>query len=63
MRQRIANIECILNAAKPGRVRVSGYIHPGTRVSIGALTKSLNDSLQFISFYVVDGELRFSSLR
>ncbi|MDF2873927.1 MAG: hypothetical protein K0R22_610 [Sporomusa sp.] len=63
MRQRIANIECILNAAKPGRVRVSGYIHPGTRVSIGALIKSLNDSLQFISFYVVDGELRFSSLR
>ncbi len=63
MKQRITNIERILNTAKPGRVRVSGYIYPGTIVCICSLTKSLNDSLQFVSFYVVGGEITFSSLR
>ncbi|MDF2570674.1 MAG: hypothetical protein K0R55_2278 [Sporomusa sp.] len=63
MRQRISNIECILNSAKPGRVRVSSYIYPGTKVSIGTLTRVINDSLQFVSFYVVGGAITFSSLR
>lgn len=63
MKQRITNIERILNTTKPGRVRVSGYIYPGTIVFICSLTKSINDSLQFVSFYVVGGEITFSSLR
>ena len=63
MRQQIMNIEYILKTAKPGRIRVSGYIHPGTRVSIGSLTRNINDSLRFVSFYAAGGQITFSPLR
>ena len=63
MRQRVTNIEELLNALKPGRIRISGLIYPGAKVSIGSLTKVLNQPLQFISFYALGGEIKFSSLR
>ncbi len=63
MRQRAAGIEELLNTLKPGRIRISGFIYPGTKVALGSLTKVLSQPLQFISFYAQGGEIKFSSLR
>lgn len=63
MKQHIENIESILKTTKPGRVRVFGCAHPGTKVAIGTLTKVLNDPLQFTTLYALDGEIKYNSLR
>ncbi len=63
MKQRAANIENLLVSLKPGRIRVCNYIYPRTRISIGALTKNINEPLQFISFYALGREIKFASLR
>ncbi len=63
MQQRISKIEEILNSLKPGRIRVYGVIYPGVKLAIGSLVKTLNDSLQYISFYAQKGEIKFTSLR
>lgn len=63
MRQRAVNIEKLLASLKPGRIRVCNYIYPRTRIAIGALTKNINEPLQFISFYALGREIKFASLR
>lgn len=63
LKQHIENIESILKITKPGRVRVFGCAHPGTKVAIGTLTKVLNDPLQFSTLYALGGEIKYSSLR
>ena len=63
MRQRIANIEMIVSSLKPGRIRASGTIYPGTKMAIGSAIKTLKDTLQFVSLYVQAGEITFGSLR
>ncbi|MBU2700009.1 protein of unknown function (DUF342 family) [Sporomusaceae bacterium BoRhaA] len=62
-RQRIMNIESIIYSLKPGRIRVSGSIYPGTKISIGSSVKNIQDVLQYVSLYVQQGEIKFSSLR
>lgn len=61
MQQRSTDIEEILSTLKPGRIRVSNFIHPGSRINIGSMTKNLIEPLRFVSFYVLDGEVKFSS--
>ncbi|CUH94844.1 hypothetical protein P22_0910 [Propionispora sp. 2/2-37] len=63
IKQRKAGIEQLLYSLKPGRVRVSGFLHQGTRVSIGSVTKNVTDPQQFVSLYVQDGEIKFVPLR
>ncbi|WP_093795356.1 FapA family protein [Sporomusa acidovorans] len=63
LRQHVENMESILKIAKPGRVRVCGCMYPGTKVAIGSLTKVVNDPVQFVALYVLDGEIKCSSLR
>jgi len=63
MCQRIINIENLLHSLKPGKICVYGVIYPGVKIFIGTLIKPLNDSLQYISLYAQDGEIKFSSLR
>ncbi|MDF2565108.1 MAG: hypothetical protein K0Q53_1503 [Massilibacillus sp.] len=62
-RQRITNIENLLRLLKSGRIRVSDFIYPGTKISIGSSTKTLKDTLKYVSLYVQEGEIKFSSLR
>lgn len=62
LRQRAASIEELLSAGKPGRIRVRDFIYPGAKIAIGALTKAINEPLQFISFYALGGEIKFTSL-
>jgi uncharacterized protein (DUF342 family) len=62
-RQRITSIENLLRLLKSGRIRVSDFIYPGTKVSIGSSTKTLKDALKYVSFYAHEGEIKFSSLR
>lgn len=63
MRQRITNIEMVLSSLKPGRIKASGTIYPGTKMAIGSAVKTLKDTLQFVSLYVQAGEITFGSLR
>lgn len=63
MRQRITSIEMILCSLKTGRIRVSGSIYPGTKMAIGSSVKTLKDTLQYVSLYVQEGEIKFGSLR
>ncbi|TCL38574.1 hypothetical protein EV210_10346 [Anaerospora hongkongensis] len=63
MRQRITNIEMVLGSLKPGRIKASGTIYPGTKMAIGSAVKTLKDTLQFVSLYVQAGEITFGSLR
>jgi len=61
MRQRTTEIESLLNTLKPGRIRVSKSIYPGSKVYIGSLTKIFLEPLQYVSFYALDGEIKVSS--
>jgi uncharacterized protein (DUF342 family) len=63
MGQRIINIENLIHSLKPGKICVYGVIYPGVKIFIGTLIKPLNDSLQYISFYAQEGEIKFTSLR
>ncbi|MBP2631381.1 MAG: hypothetical protein H6Q70_2009 [Firmicutes bacterium] len=62
VRQRIANIENLLRSLKPGRIRVSDFIYPGTKMSIGPSAKILKDALKYVLLYNHQGEIKFSSL-
>lgn len=62
-KQRIANIENLLRSLKPGRIRVSDFIYPGTKMSIGPSAKVLKDALKYVLLYNYQGEIKFSSLR
>ena len=62
-KQRIANIENLLRSLKPGRIRVSDFIYPGTKMSIGPSAKVLKDALKYVLLYNHQGEIKFSSLR
>jgi len=61
MRQRISDIETLLRGLKPGKIRVSNVIYPGSKIYIGALTKIPIEPLKYVSFYVRDGEIKVSS--
>ena len=63
MKQRISAIEETVEAQKPGRIRVSGHAYPGTKLAIGTLNRVLNSPMQFVSFYVQNHELKFTSLK
>lgn len=63
IKQRKAGIEQLLYSLKPGRVRISGALNQGTRVSIGSVAKNITDPQQFVSLYVQDGKLQIVPLR
>lgn len=61
--QRITDIESILSSLKPGKISVSNVIYPGVKVSLGSLTRVINDSLKYLSLYAHEGEIKFSSFQ
>ena len=61
MRQRITDLEELLRGLKPGKIRVSNVIYPGSKIYIGSLTKIPIEPHKFVSFYVLDGEIRVTS--
>lgn len=63
IRQRRIDIEALIYSLKPGKIHVVGVLYPGVKVSIGPLVKIINDSLQYLSLYAHEGEIKFSSFR
>ncbi len=63
IRQRIVDIKDILSSLSPGKIHISDVMYPGVRVSIGPLTKIMNDSLKYLSLYAHEGEIKISSFR
>ncbi|HWR38984.1 MAG TPA: FapA family protein [Patescibacteria group bacterium] len=63
MRQRIVHLEERMASLQPGRIRVNATLYPGVRVSVGSLTRNLNDQHQFVSLYAQDGDIKFASLK
>ncbi|WP_199884057.1 DUF342 domain-containing protein [Anaerosinus massiliensis] len=61
-KQRIVDIEGLLNSKKPGRVRIAESIYPGTRIAIGTVNKVLKDEMKYVSFYAQAGEIKFNTL-
>ncbi len=61
--QRLIDIKKLLFSLKDGIIRVSDILYPGVKVSIGPLTKAMNDSLKYLSLYVNDGEIKLSSFK
>ncbi|MBP2631389.1 MAG: hypothetical protein H6Q70_2017 [Firmicutes bacterium] len=61
-RERMKNIENVLRSVKPGRIRVSDAIYPGTKMSIGPSIKVLKETIQYASLYVDEGEIKVGSL-
>jgi len=62
MRQRCTNLENLLRSMKPGRIRVSDFIYPGTKLSIGPSVIVLKDPIQYASLYVNEGQIKVGSL-
>ncbi len=62
-KERILDLEKLLKELKPGRIRISNTVFPGVIISVGLLSKTMHDALQYISFYAQEGEIRFSSFR
>lgn len=63
IQQRIQNIERLLYALKPGKIRVSGVLHPGTKVCIGPASRTFNDRHQYVCLYVEEADIVFTSIR
>ncbi len=51
-------IENQIKNLSSGKVRVEGIVHPGVKIIIGNESMLINDSLDYCSFYVEDGEIK-----
>lgn len=63
MRRRMAEIEQGFEEMKFGRIKVANAIFPGGKVVVGNLVKTIRETLQFVSLYAEDGEVRIGSFK
>jgi len=63
MQLRLADIDSLLYCMKPGKIRVANILYPGVKVSIGPLSRLIESSLQYLTLYAHDREIKFTSFR
>jgi len=63
LQQRMEDIQKILREMKPGKIRISDILYPGTKVFIGVLTKIITDPFKYLCLYAHEGEIKFSPFR
>lgn len=59
MRKRLCELESAYEELKGGQIRISDYIYPGVKITIGALVKPIQEELRFVTFYAEAGEIKF----
>lgn len=57
MKKRMGEIEAIVEESKRGEIKVSGSVFPGVIISIGSVSKSMQDVRNAVRFYIDDGEI------
>ncbi len=61
LRLRVEDIESLLYSLKPGRIHVADVLHRGVKVSIGPLSRVLADPLKYLTLYVHEDTIKFTS--
>lgn len=61
MRLRVEDIDSVLYSLKPGNIHVANVLYPGVRVFIGPIMRIIGDPLKYLTLYVQEGEVRFTS--
>ena len=59
MRKRLCEVEAAYEELKGGQIKISDYIYPGVKITIGALVKPIQEELRFVTFYAEAGEIKF----
>ncbi len=63
MRKRMCELETAYEDLKGGQIKVSDYIYPGVKISIGSLVKPIQEECRFMTFYAEAGEVKFRSFK
>ncbi len=61
LRLRVEDIESLLYSLKPGRIHISNTLHRGVKVTIGPLSRVMADALKYLTLYVEEDTIRFTS--
>lgn len=60
LRNRIAEIELAFADLRTGCIKVADTIHPGVKLMIGNVVKTIRDATKYATIYVEDGEINIS---
>ena len=59
MRKRMFELEAAYEELKNGQIKISDYVYPGVKITIGSLVKPIQEELRFVVFYAEAGEIKF----
>ena len=59
MRKRMFELEAAYEELKNGQIKISDYVYPGVKITIGPLVKPIQEELRFVVFYAEAGEIKF----
>ncbi len=59
MRKRLCELESAYEELKNGQIKISDYVYPGVKITIGSLVKPIQEELRFVVFYAEAGEIKF----
>ena len=59
MRKRLCELEAAYEELKNGQIKISDYVYPGVKITIGSLVKPIQEELRFVVFYAEAGEIKF----
>lgn len=58
IKERVNELEIVLNDTGKARIDVSGTIYPGVKIRIGKYMRHINDAMSLASFRLEDGEIK-----
>jgi uncharacterized protein (DUF342 family) len=61
LRLRVEDIENLLYSLQPGRIHISNVLHRGVKVAIGPLSRVMDDALKYLTLYVHEDTIKFTS--
>ena len=59
VRKRLCEVEAAYEELKSGQIKISDYVYPGVKITIGSLVKPIQEELRFVIFYADAGEIKF----
>lgn len=58
LRNRIAEIELAFEDLRAGRIKVADLMHPGVKLVVGSVMKTIRDVVKYATIYAEDGEIK-----
>ncbi|MBP2667414.1 MAG: Flagellar Assembly Protein [Firmicutes bacterium] len=59
MRKRLGELETAYEELRSGQIKISDYVFPGVKITIGSLIKPIQQEVRFVTYYAEAGEIKF----